>query len=193
MFRLLAPCFFSLFAAMCFAADHPAELPQPHYHPQPDDPAWLGRAAAFHGHLGPMLTFGARMGMAGLREVGAKGYFDVEIVCEGPMARPPASCFLDGLQVSTGATLGKRNLRWVGGEAIVVRVTNTTTGKTATLTPRKEFLALLPRPAPDAAKSPAGSPPSQAHDHSLDDLARKIALMPEKDILTIDGGDAPPK
>ena len=27
--------------------------------------------------------------MAGLRAIEAKGYFDVEVVCEGPFARPP--------------------------------------------------------------------------------------------------------
>ena len=48
------------------------------------------------GHLGPAVVAGARMGMAGLRAVEAEGYFDVELACEGPFAKPPQSCFLDG-------------------------------------------------------------------------------------------------
>ena len=67
------------------------------------------RRAVVGGHLGPMLTFGARMGTAALRAVDAKGYFDVEVTCEGPFVKPPESCFLDGIQISTGAnSSGKR-------------------------------------------------------------------------------------
>ncbi len=133
-----------------------------------------------------MLTFGARMGMAALRAVEAKGYFDVEITCEGPLATTPASCFLDGLQVSTGATLGKRNLQWVKRKKIVIHVKNTRTGKTATLQPREQFLTLLPQPKTDATEEPKGGKPKPAEDdHHSEDLARRIATMPEKEILTI--------
>jgi hypothetical protein len=62
-------------------------LPQPHYHPQPSDPAWLATVVQFHGHLGPSVVAGARMGMIGLRAVEAKGYFNVEVTCEGPLAK----------------------------------------------------------------------------------------------------------
>ncbi len=44
-------------------------LPQPHYHRQPSDPAWLAGVVQFHGHLGPSVDAGARMGMIGLRAV----------------------------------------------------------------------------------------------------------------------------
>ena len=69
--------------------------------------------------------------MAGMREVDAKGYFDVEVVAEGPFAKPPTSCFLDGLQVATGATWGKRNIESIekDTEDFVVRVKNTRTTK----------------------------------------------------------------
>ena len=126
------------------------------------------------------------MGMASLHAVEAKGYFDVEITCEGPLATTPASCFLDGLQVSTGATLGKRNLQWVKSEKIVIHVKNTRTGQTATLRPREQFLTLLPQPNTDPVGEPKGSKPKPSEgDHHSEDLARRIAIMPEKEILTI--------
>ena len=116
------------FVSLCHAEDR---LPQPHYHPQPSDPAWLATVVQFHGHLGPSVVAGARMGMIGLRAVEAKGYFDVEVTCEGPLAKPPQSCFLDGVQVATGATLGKRTLQWVQADRLTMRIKNTRTGKTA--------------------------------------------------------------
>jgi formylmethanofuran dehydrogenase subunit E len=186
MLRLLTSVCLCLFAATCFSEDRIEKLPSPQFHAQATDPAWLRYAVQLHGHLGPMLTFGARMGMAAVRAVEANGYFDVEITCEGPFAKPPASCFLDGLQISTGATLGKRNLQWVEGKKIVIHVKNTRTGKTATLEPRAEFLRLLPKT--DAKEDATSGKPSQpGDDHIFDGLARKIAAMPEKEILTVQG------
>jgi formylmethanofuran dehydrogenase subunit E len=180
---LLSVCAFSV---ACFAEDKDRNLPTPHYHPQQSDPAWMAYAVQLHGHLGPMLVFGARMGMAALGTVDAKGYFDVEVTCEGPFDKPPASCFLDGLQISTGATLGKRNLQTIASDRIVVRVKNTHTGKTAELRPREEFMALLPRPeAPVSETVASARKPRPDDDHSLDDLSRRIALMPEREILSI--------
>jgi formylmethanofuran dehydrogenase subunit E len=186
MLRLFAVLCLGGFAGVCLATEDVAKLPQPHYRPEKSDPSWLKDAAQFHGHLGPMMVFGARTGMAALRAVGAKGYFDVEIKCEGPMAKPPVSCFLDGLQISTGATLGKRNLEWVDGKNIAIHVRNTQTGRTATLQPTEEFLKLFQQPAVDAkGMSDSAKREQSRNSHHSDVLSRKIATMPEKDILTI--------
>jgi formylmethanofuran dehydrogenase subunit E len=186
MLRLIAFVGVVVVAGACLAADTIEKLPQPHYRAKDSDPGWLKFAAQCHGHLGPMMVFGARMGMAALKAVDAKGYFDVEITCEGPMTKPPASCFLDGLQISTGATMGKRNLTWVDAKNIVVRVKNTETGKTATLQPTAAFLKLLPQPAVDSQKTLDGKQREQSRNHHAgDELARKIAAMPETEILTV--------
>jgi formylmethanofuran dehydrogenase subunit E len=178
-------CLF-VFPAICFSQEVIPNLPTPTYHPAASDPAWLKHAVQLHGHLGPMLSFGTRMGMAALHAVDAKGYFDVEITCEGPFVKPPESCFLDGIQISTGATLGKRNLQWIDGKKIVVRIKNTTTGKTAEVKPTDQFLALLPQPNADKKNDPNANHKSQpGDDHDYDDLTRKMAVMPEKDILTV--------
>ena len=112
-------------------------------------PGWLTQVVQFHGHLGPSVVAGARMGMAGHRAVGAKGYFDVEVTCEGPFAQPPQACFLDGLKSPRGATLGKRTLHRVQADRIAVRFRNTRTGKTAELCPTPALVGLLPSFKPD--------------------------------------------
>jgi formylmethanofuran dehydrogenase subunit E len=189
MLRILAFLCISGFTAVCFAEDNLPGLPQPHYRPEKSDPDWVRSAAQFHGHLGPMIVFGTRMGMAARRAVDAQGYFDIEIECEGPFVKPPQSCFLDGLQLGAGTTLGKRNLKWIEGKKIVIRIKNTRTGKTAALQPRDEFLALLQPPANDKkGDSAAGKSNPMGDQHSLESLARKIAAMPDKEILTISFG-----
>jgi formylmethanofuran dehydrogenase subunit E len=186
MLRLLPILCLCGFATMCFAEDGIENLPQPHYAALKSDPAWLKYAVQMHGHLGPMLSFGARMGMAALKAVDAKGYFDVEITCEGPFTKPPESCFLDGIQISTGATLGKRNLLCIEGKNMLLRIKNTRAGKTAELNPKEQFLALLPQSQSTNKDEPKhGQKQQPGDDHFQDDLARKIAAMPEDEILTI--------
>ncbi|HOM17052.1 MAG TPA: formylmethanofuran dehydrogenase subunit E family protein [Thermoguttaceae bacterium] len=139
------------------------ELPKPHYQPKDTDPSWLAQAAQFHGHLGPWAVSGIRFGAAGRRAVGAQGYFDLEVRCQGPLERPPRACFLDGLQVGTGATMGKRNIHWEAGEELVVWVKNTRTGQTAEVRPTQAFWELL-----TAAKTKS-KPSGAAEDHEADD------------------------
>jgi len=95
----------------CTASEPMGHLPTPHYQPDPSDPPWLVDAVQFHGHLGPWAVAGLRAGTAARQAVQAEGYFDLDVTVEGPLVKPPHSCFLDGVQVSTGATLGKRNLK----------------------------------------------------------------------------------
>jgi formylmethanofuran dehydrogenase subunit E len=187
MIRSMLPVLLVAVSTFCLAAERLDRLPEPEYHRQPSDPPWLVQVVQFHGHLGPSVVAGARMGMAALRAVEAKGYFDVEVTCEGPLARPPQSCFLDGLQMGTGATLGKRTLRWVQADHLVVRMINTRTGKTAELRPTPVLTSLLGsfKPQPPAAAGTQAD--RKAVDENLEAIARRIASMPEKEIITIAG------
>jgi formylmethanofuran dehydrogenase subunit E len=175
---------------MVFAEEPIHQLPKPHYQRQASDPQWLADAVQFHGHLGPAAIAGVRVGMAGLRAVDAKGYFDVDVTCEGPMAKPPQSCFLDGLQVATGATLGKRSLHWIEAPQVRVRFKNTMTGKTAELALTPKLLDLLPafarKPGSEAAHAIAAD--THAADAHLETIARQIAAIPEKDLVTAERG-----
>jgi formylmethanofuran dehydrogenase subunit E len=162
-------------------------LPRPHYHPEESDPDWLAAAVQFHGHLGPWATAGLRMGMAARKAAGAEGYFDLAVECRGPLVRPPKSCFLDGLQVSTGATLGKRNLRWIEADELVVRVENTVTGRNVNVRPTAKLLKMLASIRPPAAeKSGAADSSAGEQDHVvLEEIARAIAAAPDRDLLVV--------
>jgi formylmethanofuran dehydrogenase subunit E len=163
-------------------------LPEPHFVAQPSDPPWLVQVAQFHGHLGPSVVAGTRFGLAGLRAAGARGFFDVEVTCEGPFVKPPQSCFLDGLQLGTGATLGKRSINWVPADAILVRVKNTRSGKTVELRPTPQLLELLGS-LKKAAKTTATA--QEDHEHGghaqspVESLARKIAAMSDAELLVV--------
>jgi formylmethanofuran dehydrogenase subunit E len=79
----------------------------------PKDKEWsdelYSRAEEFHGHGGPFMVIGLRMGQTALQMLDARGWFGIK--CNALLRwRPPDSCVLDGIQMSTGCTTGKHNL-----------------------------------------------------------------------------------
>jgi formylmethanofuran dehydrogenase subunit E len=82
---------------------------------------FLGRAVDFHGHLGPFLVLGLRAGLLGTHHLG-KSHFELKAGVE-TSARPPRSCFIDGVQFSSGCTTGKGNLEVRTGSNVSVEFT----------------------------------------------------------------------
>lgn len=64
--------------------------------------------AAFHGHLGPYIVLGYRIGRY-VKQHFCSDPFQIKatVFCEG---LPPQSCLADGIQIGSGCTLGKRNI-----------------------------------------------------------------------------------
>ena len=71
--------------------------------------ALMEKAAEFHGHLGPFLAIGVRMGLIGLERLGNPAYNSLVITASLPL-HVPFSCIIDGLQVSTNCTVGNQKL-----------------------------------------------------------------------------------
>ncbi len=75
------------------------------------DPAGLmPLAVRLHGHKGPFLAIGLRMGLLALRLLGSSGFTGIAAEAHTG-TEPPISCLVDGIQVATGCTAGKGNLR----------------------------------------------------------------------------------
>ncbi len=83
----------------------------------------LAQAVKFHGHLGPFLVLGLRIGNAAIRKLKAERYFGILVSVEGA-DKKPKSCLIDGLQLATGATFGKGNIEKIGAKSIKVRIKN---------------------------------------------------------------------
>ena len=175
MLRIAVSCVLCVVTTVCLAQQPLVQLPPPHYHSKKaTDPAWLDHMVQLHGHLGPWVVAGARLGMAGARAVDAKGHFDAEVTCEGPFEKPPRSCFLDGVQLGSGATLGKRTIHVVDGKQIVVRVRNRRTNKAVEVRLSRKLIDLL------EPKEPA-----DRGEEYYEQMARDIAAMPDEELLTV--------
>lgn len=101
---------------------------------------------AFHGHLGPYVVAGHRMGKLALAKLDADPYFGIETDVWAPGATPH-SCFIDGLQLSTGCTLGKQNIHHHLDEVIRAKFTDLRTFNTIEfrlrLEPIREGVAVM--------------------------------------------------
>jgi len=68
----------------------------------------MDAAIKFHGHLGPFLVLGLKAGLFANEALG-KDCFKTRATVKTEIV-PPCSCFVDGVQVATGCTMGKGNI-----------------------------------------------------------------------------------
>jgi len=78
----------------------------------------LEEAVRFHGHRGPFLILGLRAGLLGITYLG-KDYFKLRAIVK-TAPNPPRSCFIDGIQFSSGCTSGKGNIEAQASEDVSV-------------------------------------------------------------------------
>jgi hypothetical protein len=87
--------------------------------------------AAFHGHLGPFIVLGYRIGKYAKEQFCNDPFaLRASIYCAGT---PPESCLVDGVQLGSGCTLGKRNIEIVPSPGI--KCVFSANGKTLTVIP----------------------------------------------------------
>jgi hypothetical protein len=92
---------------------------------------------AFHGHLGPYLMLGYRAGKLAVRRLNCSGHFDLEAAVHAP-EKPPASCFIDGVQLGSGCSMGKKNITAHASDRIFCIFTSEQ-GKTITVSLRPDL------------------------------------------------------
>lgn len=79
-----------------------------------DLPEELEALQRFHGHLGVYVTLGLRMGAIGKRRFGHYKGLTAKVRSD---PEPPMRCVLDGIQFSSGCTMGKGNIALEQGSA----------------------------------------------------------------------------
>ncbi|MDH5389794.1 MAG: FmdE family protein [Candidatus Bathyarchaeota archaeon] len=83
--------------------------------------AILRKAEEFHGHLGPFLTLGVRIGLIGIGELKVKRNDEKLRVTAMLKYSVPFSCVVDGIQVATKCTIGNKKLRLRSSSGIAAR------------------------------------------------------------------------
>jgi formylmethanofuran dehydrogenase subunit E len=135
-------------------------------------PRVLKQAAAFHGHLGPWLVLGLKAGAYARRKFAASPFeLRARVFCP---AGTPYTCFLDGVQFSSGCTMGKGNISHA--RAAGCRVEFTCQGK-----PGRIRLALRPEVWTELHSRPSRGMAGAAR------LGREFAGRRLTELFTVEG------
>ena len=136
--------------------------------------AMLRKAEEFHGHLGPFLVLGVRIGIMGVREIGVKRNDEKLHITAMLKNSVPFSCVIDGIQVATKCTIGNKKLRLRNSSEIAAKFE----------VPSKEQVTVAVDPtAFDRLKKELLSEKVPAE--KVRHLAQLVASMPEKELFII--------
>jgi len=134
-------------------------------------------AVNFHGHLGPFLVIGVRMGLIGLRELKTtRG--DPKLQATTILKRAvPFSCAIDGIQVTTQCTVGNGKLKLKNKPDIVSAIFKLKKERQVTVT-----VTLKSTKFEELKKSL----PKDRQSYKNIQLARGVASSSEKELFTIE-------
>jgi formylmethanofuran dehydrogenase subunit E len=135
---------------------------------------YLKRAVEFHGHLGPFLVLGLRIGLAGLRELKVRREErKLQVTAKLPYSIP-FSCAVDGLQISTKCTMGNKRLQVMDYSGIETKF-ELEKGKEVTVAVNSAFLDMLKR------RLLSEIVPSE----EIRELGQLVAHAPEEELFTV--------
>ncbi len=134
----------------------------------------LRRAIDWHGHFGPFLVLGVKMGIIGMRELEViKGNPKLRVTV---MTKPsvPFSCVIDGVQAATQCTLGNRRLRLRNSTKSVSAKFQILEGNTVTVTlnpaKQEELKELLSK---------------HVRSEEIEKIAHNVVSMSEKELFNL--------
>jgi formylmethanofuran dehydrogenase subunit E len=105
----------------------------------------LKEAEKFHGHLGPFVVIGVRMGKIAKRILNSTDSENdaLQVTAEVPLIIP-FSCILDGIQIATQCTVGNQKLRIKNSlKDITAYFQNTKLGKTLKISVNQKMTETL--------------------------------------------------
>jgi formylmethanofuran dehydrogenase subunit E len=138
----------------------------------------MGEAVRLHGHLGPFLVIGARMGHIAKNLL--KSQTKRGVILNATIRVPvvvPFSCAIDGIQVTTHCTVGNQRLllkRWMGGVRGSFTVRGS--GKVVDIQVRRRVIGYLKKRMSEGATN--------------EELAEEILQLPEDKLFVVSSCEA---
>ena len=127
----------------------------------------LKKIEGFHGHIGPYVVIGYRMGKIACRKLNDNPFSKKVKIMTG--TKPPLSCIIDGIQISSGCTLGKGNIK-IQDKKKPIAIFKDKKGKQITITLKKDIYEEIE---------------TAVRDEELIKYSEEIYKKPEEEIFTI--------
>lgn len=141
---------------------------------------------AFHGHKCPAMPMGLRVGAAAMNALGVERARDAQILALIELGEDHcATCFADGVQVITGCTYGKGNIRKLHYGKWGVTLIEVATGRAVRVTPKAE--AMLANKQTEFFKQyrEKGVPASKVPPEAVEPLVQRVLEASEESLLFV--------
>ncbi len=147
---------------------------------------WLELGQKFHGHKCPAMPMGLRVGAAALNALGVERTGDSALIAVLDLGEQHcAICFGDGIQVITGCTFGKGNIKKTHKGKWAVTLIDKKNQKAVRVTPTAEAMVANKETSFFKDYREKGVPPTQVPDEVVDPLVLRVMSAPEDKIMHI--------
>jgi len=141
---------------------------------------------AFHGHKCPAMPMGLRVGAAAMDKLGVGRSPDGQLVALVELGDDHcATCFADGVQVITGCTLGKGNIRKLNYGKWGLTLIDKKAGRAVRVTPRAEAMVANKQTDFFQQYRMKGIPASQVPEEVVQPLVDRVMNAPVAQLLSI--------
>ncbi len=151
-----------------------------------DPQAYLEAGQQFHGHKCPAMPMGLRVGAAAMNALGVERAPDGQLVALVELGDDHcAHCFADGIQMITGCTYGKGNIKQLNYGKWGVTLIDRASGRAVRVVPKTE--AMLANKQSDFFKNyrEKGVPASRVPASVVDPLIAKVMGAPDAMLMQI--------
>jgi len=139
-----------------------------------------------HGHKCPAMPMGLRVGAAAMNALGVERAKDGQLLALIELGEDHcATCFADGIQMITGCTLGKGNIKKLHYGKWGVTLVETATGRAVRVTPKAA--AMLANKQTDFFKEyrERGIPASKVPPEVVEPLVERVMSAPDAALLSV--------
>lgn len=147
---------------------------------------WLEIGQKFHGHKCPAMPMGLRVGAAAMNALGVERAKDGQLLALIDLGEDHcATCFADGVQMITGCTFGKGNIKKTHKGKWAVTLVDKKNQKAVRVTPKAEAMLANKQTAFFKEYREKGIPASQVPDKEVDPLVQKVMSAPDNMLLSV--------
>jgi len=151
-----------------------------------DPKEYLEAGLKLHGHKCPAMPMGLRVGAAALNKLGVERAKDGQLTALVEIGENHcATCFADGVQMITGCTFGKGNIRKLHYGKWGLTLIDKKSGKAVRVSPKAEMMAANKETEFFQSYRMKGIPASQVPDDVVQPLVDKVMGAPDEMMLNI--------
>ncbi len=151
-----------------------------------DPKDWLEFGQKFHGHKCPAMPLGLRAGAAAMNALGVDRAPDGQVLAILDLGEDHcATCFADGVQVVTGCTFGKGNIKRTHKGKWSVTLVDKKNGKAVRVAPKAEAMAANKKSPFFKDYREKGIPASSVPVDIAEPLVEMVMSQPDDSILNI--------